>query len=252
MEIDSITFNNTVNYPITLPFRVNKNSSYTPLFSIGQRDPLLNYHFNMLKDINLDRNISFYITRYAKHYKLDPIIGLYKQVNNPIINNFSYNLNIRSESYKRMFKNLYDNLIKIGVNLYISNNQSVIHYNPISKVYTPLWMMVVKNEYVKYVRQCLILNRPIHNDCLKLLVNEDLDVTRGQFNLIRPSYRKYIKKVFIEQGLTIETVTNFDEVLTRIELPKASSINGYLSKLSEISSDFISSVKENEKHEVTF
>ena len=240
-----------------VPFKINHSSSYIPLYSINTYDK---YHFtsalqNVMLQVNNNANTLNTDNLYSYAEGNDVALSIYKLLNSNVTD-LKFNSSIKTGTYNNIILNpmprygyAHSNLNSIGVNLYLSLHNCVIHYNPSDDMYTPLWMMVIKKDYIKYARQCSLLGKPIHKDCVKLLVNEELDVTRGVYNLIRSRYRKHIKKECIDAGVEIETVANFDEVLNRIELPKAISVNGYVKKLNELGSEFLNDFKELEKYE---
>lgn len=73
----------------------------------------------------------------------------------------------------------------------------------------PIYFLCTKRKYIRYIRQCILMQKEIDNRVLKLIVRDDFDIPRTseKFRLLRPNYRKYVKKPILNEGIEIITMS---------------------------------------------
>ena len=220
---------------VQTPFNISIDSEYVPISSLFD----LTYRMKYDRILSLDKMYFEY-----GFINSDPIKTIVDVLTTPI-KMVSFGKRYERASVNSITTGIssYSNLTS-GRNIYLSQLDTVIHLNHVDRSYTPLYILSCKRDDIDYVRKCIMLNREIHPDAVKLFVNEDLDVTRGDFQSIRPSYRKNVKKPLLQQGVEIITVSNFDNMFNRITKPKAASLTGYIKEMATLGEDFIKSFTE--------
>ena len=175
---------------------------------------ILHYRINDLSLHNLD-NI---ITKLMNN-KLEPVIELKKLLHlRNDYQGFQYNYYQRNYSncrgYLRLLKysnTVFDTNSYHTSNGYLKGNQYVGVLNQIGNKYYILYNLCVKEKYVKYFVQCVLLNKEIDNRIFTLVIDKEFDCPQTYAHLIRPNFRKYVKKHYAELGIDIEYRSKLDE-----------------------------------------
>lgn len=131
---------------------------------------------------------------------------------------------------------------KIGDSRYITHYATMFEYTRNNNI-IPLFVLMVKKEYMDYVKKCIILNKEIRPEVFKLVYNNQFDVIRGINHRVRPHYRKLVMKPLKAMGVEIEGVNTFDEYFHTISAPKASTIQDMISYFDNLSKEVIGSFK---------
>lgn len=99
----------------------------------------------------------------------------------------------------------------------------------------PMFSLMVKKEYIAFVRACMMTNTPIPVELLELWIDEKLDKTDSEYK-IRPTFVKYIKTPFREAGVRVVVHENlFDIMYEKPALPKHRNVaerNSWVNELS--------------------
>ena len=230
-----------ISHKKNMPFRINSNSEYVPIstISIIQR-----YITNNILNFTIFRS-----HRWGNKTDTDP--KTYYDILNANINRLSYCNYSKKVNYKDLFNNTYydrtgtiSRLLNCGRDSYISQPYSVYHIDQINDKITPLYILVTKRKYIRYIRQTILLRKDIHPRAVKLIINSELATKGGEFELFRRQFNKHVKNPLIEDGVEIEFVENFDNIFNRLSKPISNTISGYLNKLKSISSEFLNMERE--------
>jgi len=230
-----------VSHNKNMPFRVSSNSEYVPISTISIRQ---NYIRNNILNFK-----TFRVNQWGNVTDRDP--KTYYDILNANINRLSYCNYSKKVTYKNLFSNTYydrtgtiSRVLNCGRNSYISQPYSVYHIDQINDKITPLYILVTKRNYIRYIRQTILLRKDIHPGAVKLIINSELATKGGEFELFRRQFDKYVKNPLIEDGVEIEFVENFDSIFNRLNKPISNTISGYLNKLKSISSEFLNMERE--------
>ncbi len=99
----------------------------------------------------------------------------------------------------------------------------------------PMYSVMVKKEYLSYVRACLLTNTPLPVEILELWVDSKLDKTDSDYK-IRPTFIKSIRTPFKNAGMKIQVFDNlFETMYARLKMPKFKNIQERMEWIKELS-----------------
>lgn len=88
----------------------------------------------------------------------------------------------------------------------------------------PMYSVMIKREYLSYVKACLLTNTPIPVEILELWIDKKLDDKDSEYK-IRSTFVKSIKTPFKASGMKVQVFDNlFDEMYSRLKMPKFKTI----------------------------
>lgn len=116
----------------------------------------------------------------------------------------------RSSSYTRSFYSV-DGILR--GNKYLGTLE-LLGATP-SKI---LYALCIKQEYLEYVYQCLLLNRDVDPRVLVFLIDQEFDCPKSYAPRCRPAFRKYVKKTYLEENIEIQMVPDLmSQLITKFE-----------------------------------
>lgn len=206
-------------------FNINPNSEYIPIVSIN------NGSFNGIR-YSIENNKDSIYTNTVANWEL--ILNKLSSIKNESYTYptfYTYNRLNRSGFVQnsRLGRSVYNIKFDISRTFLVanirlnggspdsSNNRSWWYNNntlrdDINTV--PLSCLCVKKEYLRYVRQCLLLNKPIHPEVFTLFVNSNFDKKEGILPNLRPHFRKHILKYYKNKGIEVKYINNFNSIFT--------------------------------------
>jgi len=169
--------------------------------------------------------------------------GFNRDVNlNKLSNNAFSNITTIRENYINISMHTGKHFIKLPGSAIVVNNY--VESNPTSNTtsYEPLHIECVKREHVRYVKQCMMLGKPVHPDAIKVFVNDKFDCINGIDSEFLDQFNIY-KYQMLELGVKFENVPNFDELFTRFKMPKARSVDENTKNMEIIASEALNIIK---------
>jgi len=127
--------------------------------------------------------------------------------------------------------NIIASKLTIGFANYNSNNTININLKCV---------LCIKQEYIYYVKLCMLTGSEIEFDCFYLLIEDGFlgpndDSTSRQLKQCRSIYKSRIKPVVEEYGIPIQIVDNMDdELFVKVKVPPTKTIGEYTKWLDSI------------------
>lgn len=218
---------------ITINSSIKYNTPYIPINCIHILDKFIT------NDVfNSERRI-FYINDYVSKLNsssIEPIgktLELISKLNDEECL-FYYRHNYPVRSYRTLFSaysaELYtfrnsEAIIEANGHLgLLTRYDNSLGYNTNITVHDRiLYVLTIKSEYLKYYKQCILLNITPDVRIYKLLIDKSFDHVSTQYPNTRTAFRKYVKKIAINEGIEVEYLDNINNtIFNKFEI-KASS-----------------------------
>lgn len=111
--------------------------------------------------------------------------------------------------------------------------------------YDIIFTLVVKNEFIPYVKACYIFNEPVDTCVFEFWVKKGFDTKDTTYRRLRPRYRKEIKPLILDYGIPIIEKDNiYDELYNSINLPEFKTISDSKEWLNKLTSEALVNLKE--------
>lgn len=158
----------------------------------------------------------------------------------------NYNGNIRN-TYSNLFLTIKNNSTfsprsRISTFEFISGKYFLGEYINESEI-NVLFTLVIKREYLEYVKLCILTDNEIHPDVFEFWVSKDFDKPKSKYRSARTFYKKEILTDIRAKGITIVEKDNFSELFNNIYPPKFNSIFDYQNWLKYSTSKFLAYTK---------
>lgn len=172
--------------------------------------PIVSLTYSNRNEINAN-TLSYNIGRLL-NVQLEPISTLRKFCNVLDINqgykpNISIGYNCRG--YSTVFQNYTDGIYHTYTykTLFTSDGMVLANrsFGTIKQGigYKDLFYLCVKKEYVEYFFQCIFLKQTVDFRIFTLVINEEFDRKDTYAPRVRPAFRKYVRKYYMDLGVDI-------------------------------------------------
>lgn len=224
--------NNGYKYSI-INSTIKHNTPYIPIMNIKLLDDYISSAFLPKYDIFAFREFIMKLNSLS----IEPVGKLLELISK--LNDeecmFYYQTNYNLRSYRELFRNYNGKLFifsnseaKIEANghLGLLTRYETLRGNHNLNITTHeriLHVLTIKSEYLKYYKQCIMLNIVPDVRIYKLLIDKSFDHVSTRYPNTRTAFRKYVKKVAMNEGIEVEYLENINNtIFNRFEI-KASS-----------------------------
>lgn len=209
---------------------IKHNTPYIPIVNIKLLDDYITSAFLPMYDIFKFREFVMKLNRLS----IEPVGKLLELISK--LNDeeclFHYQNSYNLRSYRHLFNthaglfNFSNSEAKIEANGHIgllTRYETLRNNREISTHERILYVLAIKSEYLKYYKQCILLNITPDVRIYKLLIDKSFDHVSTQYPNTRTAFRKYVKKIAINEGIEVEYLDNINNtIFNRFEI-KASS-----------------------------
>ena len=224
---------------------LNKHYPFFKLFDLTNNKDLKGFTKDRyINTFGVKKNSSHYYYKNINDYNKAHLTVFLNNARNPYLNNYSKD----SEYYLRnVLDNLcnYTSLRKLNYRGFRTIIYSTYTLN-IKDSY--IFMLCIKQEYIYYVKLCLLTGNEIEFDCFYMLVRKNgkdlvnTTIESRMYNTITNAIKHYgCKLIYVD---SIEK-----EVLNQVYLPKFNTMKDYSNWLINIKDNFLKSFKTDPIHE---
>jgi len=120
------------------------------------------------------------------------------------------------------------------------------HYNNLTGATIPLVCLVTQAKFMDLIRWSHLLGKPVDSKHFQLWVKDDFDVVRSTYSLIRPRYRKFIKKPMEEAGVRVITKPDLKILFSKFQGVKCDTMKEYHEFLKDSSKEILFELRRRE------
>lgn len=210
---------------------IKHNTPYIPIVNIKLLDDYITSAFLPMHDIFKFREFVMKLNILS----IEPVGKLLELISK--LNDeeclFHYQNGYNLRSYRDLFStynarlfNFPNSEAKIEANGHIgllTRYETLRNNREISTHERILYVLTIKSEYLKYYKQCIMLNIIPDVRIYRLLIDKSFDHVSTRYPNTRTAFRKYVKKVAMNEGIEVEYLDNINNtIFNRFEI-KASS-----------------------------
>ena len=101
-----------------------------------------------------------------------------------------------------------------------------------------LYSLVIKKEYLDFVRCCMILGKEVPLECFELWIRREF-IDSIEYKSLITHFRRDVLNHCNEDGIEIKIVNNFDTLFKKFQVPKGKSIKEQKEIIKSLSQEFL-------------